>query len=458
MRRERDYLGEVEVDEEAYYGVHTVRALRNFPSTGERFDLAFLWAYFMVKKTAAILNLELGFLEERIGEAIIRACDEWKTLSEHIVVDPLSGGAGTSVNMNVNEVIANRATELIGGRKGEYLVHPLDHVNLHQSTNDTFPTAGKMAVIVRLRELVEAVIALQEAVQVKEKEFYNIRKPGRTQLMDGPPIMLGQEFGAFADALARDRWRLNKVEERIRSVNLGGTAIGTGVGAPKEYILRAVEKLREVSGVKVAKAENLIDATQNLDTFAEVHGLLKSLAVNLYKISNDIRILSSGPNTAIGELIPPRVQAGSSIMPGKINPVVPEYVMQLCHVVFGHETIISHACALGNLELNQFVPLVVHFTLKSITHLTSACKALRDYVLGIEANPERCREHLTNSISNLTPLIKRFGYEKVAVAIKAANWDVERAFKILAEETGVELEKLKRDLDLDRMTGLGYTV
>jgi len=458
LRREQDYLGEVEVEDEVYYGVHTVRALRNFPSTDEHFDKIFLWAYFMVKKAAAILNTELGYLDEQVGGAIVRVCDEWEQLSNQIVVDPLSGGAGTSVNMNINEVIANRATEVLGGEKGEYLVHPLDHVNLHQSTNDTFPTAGRMAVIVRLRELVEKVIALQEAVQIKEKEFYNVRKPGRTQLMDGPPIMLGQEFGAFADALARDRWRLNKVEERIRSVNLGGTAIGTGIGAPKQYILRIVEKLREVSGVKVAKAENLIDATQNLDTFAEVHGLLKSLAVNLYKISNDLRLLSSGPNTAIGEIVPPRVQAGSSIMPGKINPVVPEYVMQLCHVVFGHETIISHACALGNLELNQFTPVIVHYTLKSLGYLTNACEALREYILKIEANPERCQQHLLSSVSNLTPLIKHFGYEKVARVIKLANWDVEETFKRLARDAGIDPGDLKRRLDLDRMTGLGYTV
>lgn len=458
MRKEKDYLGEMEIEDEVYYGIHTKRALMNFPSTGEKIDETFIWAYFMVKKACALLNTELGYLDERIGNAIVKACDEWKTLKEHVVVDPLSGGAGTSINMNINEVIANRATEILGGKKGEYLVDPIDHVNLHQSTNDTFPTSAKIATIVKLRELINEVINLQEKIQEKEKEFYAIRKPGRTQLMDGPPIMLGQEFGAFADALARDRWRLYKVEERIRSVNIGGTAIGTGVGAPKDYILKIVEKVREVTKVKIAKAENLIDATQNWDVFAEVHGLLKSLAVNLYKISNDIRLLGSGPNTVIGELILPAVQAGSSIMPGKINPIVPEYVMQICHMVFGHDAILNHACALGNLELNQFAPLIVHLTLKSLTLLTNACRSLASYVSKIKANVERCEEHLRKSVSNLTPLIKLFGYEAVSEAIKKANWDIMKAVEILSQEKDVPVEEITKVLNLKKMTGLGYSL
>lgn len=458
MRKEKDYLGEMEIEDEAYYGIHTKRALMNFPSTGEKLDETFIWAYFMVKKACALLNTELGYLDERTGNAIVKTCDEWKALKEHVVVDPLSGGAGTSINMNINEVIANRATEILGGKKGEYLVDPIDHVNLHQSTNDTFPTSAKIATIVKLRELIDEVINLQEKIQEKEKEFYAIRKPGRTQLMDGPPIMLGQEFGAFADALARDRWRLYKVEERIRSVNIGGTAIGTGVGAPKDYILKIVEKVREVTKVKIAKAENLIDATQNWDVFAEVHGLLKSLAVNLYKISNDIRLLGSGPNTVIGELILPAVQAGSSIMPGKINPVVPEYVMQICHMVFGHDAILNHACALGNLELNQFAPLIVHLTLKSLTLLTNACRSLASYVSKIKANIERCEEHLRKSVSNLTPLIKMFGYEAVSEAIKKANWDIMKAVEILSQEKDVPVEEITKVLNLKKMTGLGYSL
>ncbi len=455
-RIEEDYLGSKAIPSDAYYGISTARALELFPSTGERFDDHFLWAYFMIKKACALLNAELGMLDESISQAIQKACDEWEILKTHVVVDPLCGGAGTSVNLNINEVIANRATEILGGKKGEYIVDPYNHVNLHQSTNDTFVTAGKMAVIVTLRALVGNVIILQNTIQDKEKEFYTIRTVGRTQLMDAVPIMMGQQFGAWADALTRDRWRLNKVEERIRSVNLGGTAIGTGVGAPKEYTLRIVEVLRQVANVKIAKAENLIDATQNLDTFAEVHGLLKSLAVNLYKISNDIRLLGSGPKTAIGELILPAVQVGSTIMPGKVNPVVPEYVLQNMLVVFGHDEIVSHACAQGNLQLNQFAPIVVHFTLKSMRLLTSSCHALAKYVKLLDVDKERCQQNLERSSSNLTPLINYFGHEVVSEAIRQANYDVEKALQLLAEKENTTVSELLKKLNIQKMTGLGY--
>jgi len=458
LRIEKDYLGELEIEDDVYYGVHTKRALLNFPKTEEKFDEKFLWAYFMIKKACAILNGELGYLNNEFVSAIVQACNEWKNLIPHVVVDPLVGGAGTSVNMNINEVIANRATEILGGKKGDYIVDPLEHVNLHQSTNDTFPTAGKIAVIIRLRELIDKVIKLQDEIQKKEKEFYEIRKPGRTQLMDGPPIMLGQEFGAFADALARDRWRLYKVEERIRSVNIGGTAIGTGIGAPKKYILKIVEKVRETTGIKVAKAENLIDATQNWDVFAEIHGLLKALAVNLYKISNDLRLLGSGPNTAIGEIILPAVQAGSSIMPGKINPVVPEYSSQLCLLVFGNDSVVNHACSLGNLELNQFAPLIIHVTLKSLKFLENACTSLATYIAKIKPNRGRCEAHLKNSVSNLTPLISLFGYEKVSKIIKESNWDLTKVLKVLAIDSGISEEELIKKLNLKRMSGLGYNI
>lgn len=375
-------------------------------------------------------------------------------VKKHIIVDPLSGGAGTSVNMNINEVIANRASQILGKDFG--YVKPIEHVNLHQSTNDTFTTAGKIATIVRLRELIGEVITLQDVIQQKEKEFYRIRKVGRTQLMDGPPIMLGQEFGAFADALARDRWRLNKVEERIRNVNIGGTAIGTGIGAPKEYVLKITNTLREISKVKIAKADNLIDCTQNMDVFSEVHGLLKSLAVNIYKISNDIRLLSSGPNSGIGELIIPPVQIGSSIMPGKINPVVSEYAMQLSLVVFAHDSLINHACAQGNLELNQFAPIIVHYTLKSLKFLKNACLALVSYIDKIKANEEKCKENLEKSISNLTPLINLFGYDEVSNTIKEANYNLFKAIEILSQKNNLPKEELLKKITPQNLTKLGF--
>ncbi|SHH18717.1 aspartate ammonia-lyase [Thermosipho atlanticus] len=454
MRKERDYLGEREIPDNALYGISSLRATEIFPITGEQFDEKFLWAYFMIKKSAAILNKELNYLDENIANAIIKATDEWKMLIKHIIVDPLSGGAGTSVNMNINEVIANRASQLIGKEIG--YIKPIEHVNMHQSTNDTFTTAGKVAVISRLRELIEQVIILQDTIQKKEHEYYKIRKVGRTQLMDGPPIMLGQEFGAWADALARDRWRLNKVEERIRNVNLGGTAIGTGIGAPKDYILKIVEILRQVTKIKVAKADNLIDATQNMDVFAEVHGLLKSLAVNLFKISNDIRLLASGPNTAIGELILPPIQIGSSIMPGKINPIIPEYVIQLSLAVFSHDSLINHACSQGNLELNQFAPIIVHYTLKSIKFLKNSCFSLAEYINKIKVNEEKCEENLRKSVSNLTPLINLFGYEKVSKAIKEANYDLFKAIELLSKTENISKDEIIKKIKPEKLTKLGF--
>ncbi|ANQ54266.1 aspartate ammonia-lyase [Thermosipho affectus] len=454
MRKERDYLGEIEIEDNALYGISSKRATQIFPNTNEKFDKKFLWAYFMIKKAAAKLNTELGYLEKEIGNAIEKACDKWEELLPHIIVDPLSGGAGTSVNMNINEVIANKASIILGKEFG--FVNPLEHVNMHQSTNDTFVTAGKIAIIVRLRELIDKIINLQNIIQQKEKEYYSIRKVGRTQLMDGPPIMLGQEFGAFADALARDRWRLNKVEERIRNVNIGGTAIGTGIGAPKEYILKIVNTLRETCCVKIAKAENLIDTTQNMDVFSEIHGLLKALAVNLYKISNDIRLLGSGPNTAIGELILPKVQIGSSIMPGKINPVIPEYVMQISLIVFSHDSLINHAASLGNLELNQFSPIIIHYTLKSLKLLKNACISLSKYISKIEANEKKCKENLEKSISNLTPLINLFGYEEVANAIKKANYNFFKAIEILSKKFNIPKKNILEKIDPKNLTKLGF--
>ncbi len=459
MRIENDGLGNIEVPEGAYWGAHTQRALKNFPITREKFDEEFIRAYGYVKKATASLNGKLGFLTEEKCEAICKACDELIAgqLSDWIVVDPLSGGAGTSINMNINEVIANRATELLGGKKGEYLVHPLDDVNMHQSTNDTFPTAGKMAVIVLLKELVVAVEKLQEALQIKEKEFWSIMKPGRTQLMDAVPISLGQEFGAMAEAISRDRWRLYKVEERVRMVNLGGTAIGTGVAADRKYVLSIVNELRNISGIRIAKAENLIDATQNMDVFAEIHGLLKALATNLLKISNDIRLLGSGPNSAIGELKLPQVQAGSSIMPGKVNPVVPEYVIQMSMSVMAHDVAVNFAVSSGNLELNAFVPLIIHYTLKSLRFLTNAAMSLKEYIVKLQANNEKSRENLLKSEAVFTPMITAYGYERVQRWIKKSREEGKDIWEIAAEETGLKIDELKQKLLGKKSMGLGQS-
>lgn len=329
MRTEHDMLGEMPIDDGAYYGINTVRAMQNFSITGVPIHAALVEALVIVKKAAAITNLRIGALDGRIADAIIAACDEILSgaLTEQFVADCMQGGAGTSANMNANEVIANRAIELLGGNKGDYaLVHPLDHVNLHQSTNDVFPTAVRIAAIRLLKPVTEKFAALQTALQEKEEEFCTVVKVGRTQLQDAVPVTLGQEFGAWAQAVARDRWRLYKAEERLRQVNIGGTAVGTGINAPRDYIFTIIERLRELTGIGLARAEFMMDPTQNCDVFSEVSGLLKTSAVSLAKIASDLRLLSSGPRAGIGEIVLPAVQAGSSIMPGKVNPVICEAV------------------------------------------------------------------------------------------------------------------------------------
>ncbi|BBE30845.1 aspartate ammonia-lyase [Tepiditoga spiralis] len=453
MRIEEDFLGKKEI-EDTYYGIHTIRATENFPRTNETFDEYFIESYFQIKKACTTLNNKLGYLSNEKSKAIKKACDE-KFLYEYIIVDPLSGGAGTSVNMNVNEVIANRATELLGGKLGEYIVDPLQDVNMHQSTNDTFVTAGKMAVIKNLQTLVEKVILLQNEIQKKEKEYYSVKKIARTQLMDAVPILFGQTFGAWADALSRDRWRLYKVEERVRSINLGGTAVGNGVGAPRDYILKIVDELKKVSGVKIAKAENLIDNTQNLDVFVEVHGLLKALSVNLLKISNDIRLLGSGPNTSIGEIILPKIQGGSSIMPGKINPVIPEYVIQLCYSVFAHDSMITNCTANGTLELNHLSPTIVHHTLKSFKYLINSLESLTKYIKLIKVNEKKCRENLEKSTSLLTPLIEEFGHDELSKIIKSNDYVLKDIIKEVSKTFNLTEEEVIEKIDIQNITGLG---
>ncbi len=362
-RTESDLLGAAPVEADALFGIHTVRARENFPLAGRPVHGELVRAYGTVKLAAALTNRDLGVWADdpAKAEAIERACRELADglLDDAVIVDLLQGGAGTSTNMNVNEVLANRALELLGEPRGAYeRVSPLDDVNLHQSTNDTYPTALRLAAIRLLHDLEEQVVALQEAFQAKEKEFAHVVKVGRTQLQDAVLTTLGREMGAYAEALNRDRWRIYKCEERLRVVNLGGTAIGTGFAAPRQYIFRVVDTLRELTGVGFARAENLVEATQNADVFVEVSGILKACAASLLKICGDLRLLSSGPEAGIGEIRLPARQAGSSIMPGKVNPVIPEAVSQAAMLVMGHDAVIAQAVAAGSLELNPFLPLV----------------------------------------------------------------------------------------------------
>ncbi len=457
MRKESDSLGTIELPKNAYYGAFTARAISNF-TPSKRLHPELIAAMADVKWASAETNLELGILNSKIAKAIEMACDEIKIgkLNKWLVVDPLSGGAGTAVNMNFNEVIANRATELLGGKLGEYLVHPLDHVNRSQSTNDVYPTAVKIGAIRLLRKLVNKVVELQNVLQDKERKFAGIIKVGRTQLQDAVPITLGQEFGAWAEAIARDRWRLYKVEERIRFINLGGTAIGTGIDAPKVYPFKVTRKLSERTEIGLVKSENLVEATQNTDVFAEVHGLLKTLAANIIKISNDMRILSSGPHAGVGEIRLEAVQPGSSIMPGKVNPVLAEYAIQLSTKVISNDVAINFAVSSGNLELNAFLPLIQWALYESFDDLIKATDALEKCVRGAEAVKEKCLTNLEHSATLVTCFVPTLGYEKVAEILKEAS-ETGTSVKELLVKYGIPKETVESAMDPKKMIALGYT-
>ena len=423
-RLEHDLLGEREVPAEAYYGIHTVRALENFPVSGQRLHPELIRALAEVKKAAALANMKAGLLEPRLGNAVTAACDEIAAGSLHdwFVVDAFQGGAGTSTNMNANEVIANRAIELLGGVKGDYtLVHPNDHVNMSQSTNDVFPTAVRVAAIRLLLPVIQGMSDLQGALQAKEAEFAGILKLGRTEMQDAVPITLGQELAAWAQAIQRDWWRLWKVEERLRQVNLGGTAVGTGLNADRRYVYSVVEFLAEASGLGLARAENMIDVTQNCDVFAEVSGLLKAAAVNLAKISGDLRLLSSGPRAGLGEIKLPELQAGSSIMPGKVNPVITEMVTQVAYQVIAADAAITLAAAGGQLELNAFLPQIAWNLFLQLDLLRAGVELLRERCIkGMIADEARCTDLLEQSFGHVTALAPHIGYQAATEVAREA--------------------------------------
>ena len=459
MRREKDLLGEREVPATVYYGIHTVRAAENFALSGFRVHRQLIHSLATVKKAAAIVNGEQGFLPPDIAQAIVTAATEVEDgqWAGEFIVDAFQGGAGTSTNMNMNEVLANRANVLLGGNPGDYhRVHPLNHVNLHQSTNDVYPTALKIAAVQLLQPLSEGCARLQEALQEKEAQFAGVIKVGRTQLQDAVPVMLGQEFSAYAQAISRDRWRLYKVEERLRQVNLGGTAVGTGINADKKYIFRVVEQLRKETGIGLARAENMIDATQNADVFVEVSGLLKALAVNLSKIAHDLRLLASGPRAGLGEIVLPEKQAGSSIMPGKVNPIIPEAINQLAFHVMAADMAIALAAQSGQLELNAFLPLIAHHLLGSLELLGNGVEMFREHcIIGIQANADHCRRQLEDSLATVTALVPRLGYD---VVTKIARQAYEQGISVAAavqDQKLLDAAELEAVLDPRQMTRPG---
>jgi aspartate ammonia-lyase len=421
-RVEHDSLGDVRVPAAALWGAQTQRAVENYPISGLHAHPWMIRATVLVKKAAALANQETGRLDEHIAQAIVAAADEVLAGRWHdqFVVDVYQAGAGTSHNMNANEVLANRAIELLGGVRADYkLVHPNDHVNMAQSTNDTFPTAMRVATLLGIRETVPALRHLRDAFAAKGEEFDHIVKSGRTHLQDATPIRLGQEFAAYALSLDRDIARLHHAQETLAELNIGGTAVGTGLNAEEGYINGVVRHLGTLTGFPLRRAESLVQIAPSMASFVEVSGALRVLAVDVTKIANDLRLLASGPATGLYEIVLPPVQPGSSIMPGKVNPSIAEMVNMVCFQVLGHDTTVAYAAQAGQLELNVMMPVIIHNVLASLTILKNAANVFADRcVAGITARAERCEEYAFKSASLVTALAPYIGYEASASIAK----------------------------------------
>ena len=450
-RLEKDAIGTMQVPIDAYYGVQTMRAHENFNITGQRVHPQFIKSIVEIKIAAAMTNAEVGVLDARIANAIIRAGNEVLNgkFADAFIVDTIQGGAGTSLNMNANEVLANRAIELLGGQKGDYsIVHPNDHVNCGQSTNDVYPSAGKIAVIRLLNQAHVALMQLENTLQKKAEAFKNIVKMGRTEMQDAVPISLGQTFGAYAKSVGRDVKRFQDAAAALSRLNMGGTAVGTGITADARYIEKIVANIADITGLSLSQADDLVDATQNLDEFVYVSGILKSCAATLSKISNDLRLMSSGPRTGFGEInLPPR-QNGSSIMPGKINPVMPELMNQIAFNVIGNDLTVTMAAEAGQLELNAFEPVIFYCFFESIEMLTNGISAFTAYcVEGITANEDQCKEAVENSLGIITALCPYIGYTKASSIAKRALKENKRICDLLLEENIMEKETLDKIFD-----------
>ncbi len=451
MRIEKDSLGNIQIPDGAYFGVQSARAQQNFPISGTLMLSDMIVSLAEIKKAAAIANAMSGQMPIDKRDAIITACDEIIAgqLHEHFVVDPIQGGAGTSGNMNANEVIANRATEILGGELGKYIVHPNDHVNMSQSTNDVFPTAGKLTTIKLVRKLMPTLRDLVAAFRAKGEEFKDFIKLGRTQLQDAVPVRLGQSFNAYANALERGMNRIEASLSEMYVLNMGATAIGTAINTTPEYLANVVPELAKITGEPLTQAEDLIDGTQHPDGFLAVSSALKSFAVALSKVANDLRLLSSGPRGGLGEINLPSRQHGSSIMPGKINPVMPEVVSQVAFRVVGNDATIAMAVEGGQMELNAFEPVAFYSLFESINMLNNVCRVFREYcVEGITANDERCLRTLLNSTAMATALVPSIGYEKATTIVKKALKEkraiIEVACEVLDMESG-EVRKIFMD-------------
>jgi aspartate ammonia-lyase len=458
-REEHDLLGDRQVPDDALYGIQTLRAVENFPITGValREFPTLINALAIVKEAAALANQDLGLLPPELAEVIVRAAQEIRAgrHHEHFLVDMIQGGAGTSTNMNANEVIANRALELMGRRRGEYdVVHPNSHVNLSQSTNDVYPTAVKLALHASIASLQQALIDVAAAFKAKGREFAGMLKMGRTQLQDAVPMTLGQEFAAFAHTILEDVDRLGEAQALIREINMGATAIGTGINAPEHYPEAVRAHIARISGIPVITAPDLVEATADTGVFVQLSGVLKRSAVKLSKICNDLRLLSSGPRAGLAEINLPPMQPGSSIMPGKVNPVIPEVVNQVCFDVIGGDVTVTLAAEAGQLQLNVFEPIIAFRLLRGMESLRNACVVLRERcILGITANPDRMRWFVENSIGIVTALVPTIGYETATEVARTALDSGRSVYDLVMERGLMTRAELDRALDPERMAG-----
>lgn len=461
FRLEHDSLGEMEVPKDAYYGIHALRGKNNFPITGAQMDSYMIRGAAEVKKAAALTNAAVGRMDQKIADAIAEAADKVATgeYDDQFIVDPVQGGAGTSFNMNTNEVIANLAIEILGGEKGDYsLVHPNDHVNFGQSTNDATPSAGKIAILRHLIDVEEEGRKLVDALDKKSKEFDSYIKMGRTHLQDAVPIRLGQEFAAYRDAVKRNVDLIESAIAAMSEMNMGATAVGTGLNADQNYVKEVVPKLAEVTGLKLVQTDNLVDGTQGTDSYVYVSGILKALAMSLSKMCNDLRLMASGPRTGLGEINLPAKQAGSSIMPGKVNPVIAEVTNQTAFLVAGNDLTITMAMEAAQFELNVMEPVLFYKLFESLKALRGAMYTLRvNLVEGVEANVERMEHLVENSVGIITAIVPHVGYENAAnIAKKAIKTG--RPVRELALESGLlTAEDLDKILDPMGMTEPGIS-
>jgi aspartate ammonia-lyase len=461
-RIEHDLLGDREVPADRYYGVQTLRATENFDISGItiRHYPRLIKSLAYIKKAAAITNQQLGLLDANIADAISRACDDILngSLHDEFVVDVIQGGAGTSTNMNANEVIANRALELMGHEKGRYdILHPLNHVNMSQSTNDVYPTALRMTLSEKLDGLMKEMKYLRDAFARKADEFADVIKMGRTQLQDAVPMTLGQEFGAWAIMITEDIQRVSEAQSLIREINMGATAIGTGLNAHPDYARLVTEKLGELTGIPVVGAENLVEATQDAGAYVQLSGVLKRVATKLSKICNDLRLLSSGPRAGLHEINLPAMAPGSSIMPGKVNPIIPEVVNQVAFEVIGNDITVTLAAEAGQLELNVMEPVIAYNLFTSLDMLGRACRTLADRCVdGITANRDVCRRMVENSIGLVTALNPYIGYEKSTQVAGEALQSGRSVYEIVLEKEYLSKQQLDDILSPENMTRPRY--